>query len=44
MPNITIYLQDDLYEYVKKFDNPSQFIQRALRQIMPEKKKNEKEN
>ena len=31
MPNLTIYLQDELYEYVKSFENPSQVIQKALR-------------
>ena len=37
MPNITIYLPDELYEYVKSSDNPSRMIQKALRQSMPEK-------
>ena len=46
MPNLTIYLSDELYEYVKSAKNPSQFIQKALRQMMPEKEAdpNEKNN
>lgn len=38
MPTITIYLPDEQYEYVKSSDKPSQVIQKALRQVMPEKK------
>lgn len=31
MPSITIYLQEDLYEFVKDFQFPSQFIQGIVR-------------
>jgi len=37
MPNITIYLPNDLYDFVKK-NSPSKIIQEALREY---KKKNE---
>jgi len=32
MPNITIYLPNDLYDFVKKKNSPSKIIQEALRE------------